>query len=339
MASTFSSSQVIIPEAQKTGRLTVIPYAMAREILVDGNSRASGVAYIDKQTRTEQRVRAKAVVVAASACESARLLLNSVSPSFPNGLANSAGVVGRYLMDSSAHGVTACFPELGKLPPHNDEGTGSVHTFVPWWKYDRKNDFVGGYHIEVLTGRQMPEPGYFHSIGRTYQGYGVNLKQKCRELYGTLVVLAGRGEMIPNEKSFCEIDKDVVDEWGIPVLRFHFKWSDNEIGMARDMNETFRAITDAAGGKVLNESGGKDMPYGYLVPSGVAHEVGTVRMGNDRKTSVLNGYCQAHDVKNLFVTDAACFTTNPDKNPTISILALSWRASEYLADEAAKGNL
>jgi choline dehydrogenase-like flavoprotein len=338
-ASTFSSSQVMIPEAVASGRLKVISNAMAREVLIGKDGRAAGVAYIDKNTRTENRVAAKAVVVGASACESARLLLNSKSSLFPDGIANASGAVGRYLMDSSATGVTAYFPQLSALPAHNDEGTGSVHVYVPWWKYASKNEFVGGYHIEVLSGRQMPGPQQFRWLGNHFEGYGQGLKKKCKELYGAVVDLAVRGSMLPNERSSCTIDPDVVDQWGIPVLRFNFKWSDNEVRLARDMNQSCRAIVEAAGGQVVSETGSADAPYGFLAAGGVAHEVGTVRMGADPKTSVLNGFCQAHSVKNLFVTDGACFTTNPDKNPTITILALSWRASEYLASEAKKGNL
>jgi choline dehydrogenase-like flavoprotein len=146
--------------------------------------------------------------------------------------------------------------------------------------------------------------------------------------------------MIPNERTYCEIDPDVTDEWGIPVLRFHFDWSENEIKMAKDMQETFRAIVEAAGGTYLTrtESTGK-RPYGISEGGEIIHEVGTVRMGKNPRTSALNGFCQAHDVKNLFVTDGACFVTNPDKNPTLTILALSWRASEFLLDQAKKGDL
>ena len=146
--------------------------------------------------------------------------------------------------------------------------------------------------------------------------------------------------MIPNKNSYCEIDPNVVDEWGIPVLRFHFQWGENEIKMARDMQENFRAIIEAVGGTYLTktESTG-EFPYGLPPGGAIIHETGTVRMGHDPKTSALNSYCQAHEVKNLFVTDGACFVTNPDKNPTLSILALSWRASEHLLDEAKKGNI
>ena len=186
----------------------------------------------------------------------------------------------------------------------------------------------------------MPAAGQFHGVCRQYEGYGLGLKQRCKEKYGAFIHLAGRGEMIPNENSYCEIDPNVVDEWGIPVLRFHFQWGENEIKMARDMQETFRAIVEAVGGTYLTETETTgEFPYGLPTGGEVIHETGTVRMGKDPKTSALNQFCQAHDVKNLFVTDGACFVTNPDKNPTLSILAFSWRASEYLLDEARKGNI
>jgi choline dehydrogenase-like flavoprotein len=337
--SNFSSSLTLIPSALSTGRLTIIPYAMAREIVVGKNGRAVAASYIDKTTRSEQQVRARAFVLAASSCESARLLLNSKSSLFPNGLVNSSGVVGRFLMETPSSGVIGHFPQLAQLSPHNHDGTGSVHVYVPWWKYDRKNDFLGGYHIEVYGGRNMPAVGMFDHALEEFEGYGVSLKKKCRGMYGTFVSIEGRGEMIPTEKSYCEIDPDVVDQWGIPVLRLHFTWTENDLKMAKDMRDTFTAIIDAAGGTPIHGLGGPESRWGYLYAGGVAHEVGVVRMGSDSRTSALNGFCQAHDVKNLFVTDGACFATNSDKNPTLTITALSWRASEYLLEQARKGNL
>jgi choline dehydrogenase-like flavoprotein len=329
-ASSFSSSQVLIPPALKTGRLKIIPLAMARQVLVGPNGKASGVSYIDKATRTEQRVLSKVVWLGASACESARLLLNSR-------LANSSGVVGRYLMETVATSVTGTFPELARIAPHNHDGTGSVHVYIPWWKYERKNEFNGGYHAEIFGGPAMPKARMFRQVAQQAQGYGADLKKRCKEFYGTTVQLLGRGEMIPNANSYCEIDSNTLDQWGIPALRFNLRWSDNERRMAQDMRESFEAIVHAAGGATTSQ---KPHPeFGYLAPGGVAHEVGTVRMGADTRTSVLNGFCQAHDVKNLFVTDAGCFTTAPDKNPTLNILALSWRAAEYAVDQARKGNL
>src|SRR6266576_1442785 len=308
-ASNFSSSQVMIPPAQATGRLTLITNAMA-------------------------------FVLAASACESARLLLNSRSASFPDGLANSSGVVGRYLTDTVGSSGTGYFPQLEKVPPHNHDGVGGMHVYVPWWKFDRKNDFLRGYHIEVYGGRSMPGVGEFDGVCDEFEGYGAGLKQKCRSMYGTFIGFEGRGEMIPNEHCYCDIDPDTVDQWGIPALRFHWQWSDNEIKMAKDMQETFRSIVEAGGGTFLSTTAADGpRPYGIADGGVIIHEIGTARMGNNPKTSVLNKNCQAHDVRNLFVTDGAAFVTNADKNPTLTILALSWRASEYLLSEAKKGNL
>jgi choline dehydrogenase-like flavoprotein len=339
-ASNFSSSQVMIPYAQKTGRFTLITNAMAREIVIGKDGKAQAVSYIDKPTRTEKKIYAKSFVVGASACESARLLLNSKSTMFPDGLGNSSGVIGRYLTDSVGSSGGGYFPQLAKMPPHNHDGVGGMHMYMPWWKFDRKNDFLRGYHIEFGGGRSMPGVGEFEGLLEEFEGYGTSLKQKCRSMYGTYIGFAGRGEMIPNEHSYCEIDPRTVDEWGIPVLRFHWQWSDNEIKMARDMQLTFREIVESAGG-IYYARVTPDGPNPYGIEDGgvIIHELGTVRMGNNPKTSALNGYCQAHDVKNVFVTDAASFVTNPDKNPTLTIMALSWRASEYLLDEAKKGNL
>jgi choline dehydrogenase-like flavoprotein len=339
-ASNFSSSQVMIPPAEKTGRFTLITGAMAREIVLGKDGKAESVSYIDKATRTEKRVYAKAFVVAASACESARLLLNSKSSSFPDGLANSSGVIGRYLTDSVGSSGFGHFPQLIKMPAHNHDGVGGMHMYMPWWKFDRKNDFLRGYHIEFGGGRDMPGVGDFDGLCEEYEGYGGGLKQKCRQMYGTFIGFAGRGEMIPNANSYCEVDPNIVDEWGIPVLRFHWQWSDNEIKMARDMQQTFREIVEAGGGTYYDRTL-PDGPNPWGIEDGgvIIHELGVVRMGNSPKTSALNGHCQAHDVKNLFVNDAASFVSNPDKNPTLTIMALSWRASEYLLDQAKKGNL
>jgi len=339
-ASNFSSSQVLIPPALETGKLTLIPNAMAREILMGAYGKASGVSYIDKTTMTERRIAARAVVVAASACESARLLLNSKSRLFPDGLANSSGQVGRNLTDSVGSAGNGYIPQLEKMPPHNHDGTGGMHLYIPWWKYDRQNDFPRGYHIELGGGRDMPSAGMFDGVCEAFEGYGAGLKAMCRRRYGTSLWFYGRGEMLPNPDTYCEIDPDVVDRYGIPVLRFHFKWNESELRQAKDMQETFRAIVEAASGEYLTKTQ-SDGPYPYGIEPGgkIIHEVGTARMGADPKTSVLNSYCQTHDVKNLFVTDGAPLVTNPDKNPTLTIMALSWRASEYLLDQAKKGSI
>ncbi len=339
-ASNFSSSQVLLPPAMQTGKLTLITGAMAREILIDKDGKATGVSYIDKATRSEKRVNARVIVVAASACESSRLLLNSKSTMYPNGLANSSGAVGKYLMDSVGSSGYGYIPQLEKTPPHNHDGTGGMHMYMPWWKFDRKNDFPRGYHIEFGGGRDMPGIGMFGDLNDEEEGYGLQLKQRARKAYGCYIGFAGRGEMISNPGTYCEIDPGVVDRWGIPVLRFHFKWSDYELLQAKDMQETFRSIVESMGGEYKTRTSiDGDYPFGIEAGGRIIHEVGTARMGVDSRTSVLNGFCQSHDVKNLFVTDGASFVTNPDKNPTLTIMALSWRASEYILDEARKGNL
>ena len=339
-ASNFSSSQVMIPPAMKTGKLTMVTGAMAREVLLGKDGKAEGVSYIDKATRTEKRVSARAVVLAASACESARLLLNSTSAQFPNGLANSSGAVGRYLTDSVGSDGWGIIPQLEKMPPHNHDGVGGMHMYIPWWKFDRKNDFPRGYHIEFGGGREMPGVGEFNDLLHEEEGYGAALKKRARQVYGVGIGLSGRGEMIPNPDTYCEIDPIVVDKWGIPVLRFHFKWSEYELRQAQDMQETFRAIIEAAGGEYKTKTPiSGQHPFGIAEGGKIIHEVGTARMGADPKSAVLNAYCQSHDVKNVFVMDGAPLVTNPDKNPTLTIMALAWRASEYLLDEAKKGNL
>jgi choline dehydrogenase-like flavoprotein len=339
-ASNYSSSQVQILPALKTGRLNIISNAMARELITGDDGRVSAVSYIDKNTREERRIRCRVVVLAASACESARLLLNSRAPRHANGLANSSGVVGRYLTDTVGFGLGGQIPALEGMPRHDSDGWGGGHRYIPWWLWDRQpKEFPRGYHVEIGGGFGMPQVGSFHAACRRHEGYGAALKGKIQEEYGTTVNFAGRGEMIPNVHSYCEIDPQVVDRWGIPALRFHFRWSDNEIQMARHMHRTFAELIEAMGGRVLGPS--RPDRDGASISTGgtIIHELGTIRMGDDPKTSALNRYCQAHDARNLFVADAAPFVSNPDKNPTLTICALAWRTSEYLAEEMRKGNV
>jgi choline dehydrogenase-like flavoprotein len=338
--SNFSSPSVLLPPALATGRLKLITGAMAREVLTDNEGRATGVSYVRTSDGREQRVKAGIVVLAASACESARLLLNSRSTRFPNGLANSSGAVGRYLTDTTGTGVAGYFPALMDGIPHNEDGTGGLHLYMPWWLDDKKLDFPRGYHIEFYGGRGQPEAWIMGGVQRwNGGGYGKGLKADHRRLYGATIGFGGRGEMIPNEDCYCEIDPDTVDKWGIPVLRFHFKWSDYEVKQVRHMQETFRELITTLGGTPLKPMPGTDENHGISKGGEIIHEVGTTRMGASPKTSVLNAHCQAHDVPNLFVADGGPFVSNANKNPTWTILALAWRTSEYIAGERRKGNL
>ncbi len=344
LGSNYSSPVVMITPAQMTGNLEIRTNAMVREVLTGPDGRATGVSYIDKTTRKEVQVKGKVIVLAASSCETARLLLNSRSSSSPNGLANSSGLVGRYLMDTVMSDVSGFVPKMMDLPAHNEDGVGGMHLYMPWWNLQeqKRNElpFSRGYHIEFGGGRRgMPMPGILSGTEQLVGGgYGEKLKQDCRKLYGAFVSLHGRGEMIPNKDSYCEIDNNVVDQWGIPVLKFHFKWGQDEILMARHMQETFQEIVKAAGGKVF-ESAGPERQWGISAGGQGIHEVGGARMGDDAKTSVLNSRCQAWDCKNLFVADGAPFVGLADKNPTLTIMALAWRTSDYIADQVKKGNV
>lgn len=333
-ASNYSSSQVQIFPALKTGKLTLITEAMARELIANAEGRVTAVSYIDKRTRSERQIRCRTVVLAASACESARILLNSRSPRFPTGLANSSGVIGRFLTDTVGFSVTGHVPALENLPRHDCDGFGGMHMYVPWWLWDKKNrEFPRGYHIEIGGGFGMPGIGSFHGACRRHEGYGRRLKEAIRREYGAFVHLAGRGEMIPNEYSYCEIDPKVVDRWGIPVLRFRFRWSEHELKMVRHMREIFTEIIETMGGTVI--SADRSISIGGTI----IHELGTIRMGDDPRTSALNRFCQAHDVRNLFVADAGPFVSNPEKNPTLTINALAWRTAEYLAEGLRRGDV
>jgi choline dehydrogenase-like flavoprotein len=336
-ASAFTSSQAMIFPAQKTGRLNIITGAMARELLVDDTGRVNAVSYVDKDTRAEKQIRCRAVVVAASACESARLLLNSKSSQFPNGLANGSGVVGRYLTDTVGYSLGGNIPALEGMPRHNTDGIDGMHVYVPWWELDKKNkDFPRGYHIEIGGGFGMPQLGSFRGVA-SRAGYGRGMKEAVRQSYGTRINFAGRGEMIPNINSYCEIDPVRVDQWGIPVLKFHWEWSGYEVKMVQHMHDTFTSLIETMGGTVINN--GFDPALAISKGGEIIHEAGTVRMGDDPKTSALNKWSQAHEVKNLVVADAAPFNGNPDKNVTLTIVANAWRAAEHLADEMKKGNV
>ena len=346
----FSSPSVLLPPALATKRLTIVTNAMAREVTVGDDGLATGVTYVDKNTGRENHVRGRIIVMAASACETARLLLNSTSSRFPKGLGNSSGVVGKYLTDTTGTSVRGFIPRMMNGVPHNEDGASGSHLYMPWWGDNQKLDFPRGYHIELGGGRRMPGFGTLGGVHLYHTtagdgglvssgGYGQQLKDDYRRFYGATVGFSGRGEMIPNEDSYCEIDPEVVDRWGIPVLRFHWQWTDHELKQVKHMQETFRAIIDEMGGTPMTPMPTAGESYGIEPGGRIIHEVGCVRMGHDPKTSVLNSNCQAHDCRNLFVTDGGPFVTNPDKNVTWTILALAMRTSEYIASQRKAGSL
>jgi choline dehydrogenase-like flavoprotein len=342
---TYQSTTVHLPPALATGNLDILANAMVREVTLDARGRASGVLYIDKTTGREERARARVVVLGASSMESVRVLLNSKSALFPEGLANRSGLVGRYIMDTVGASLSAQIPALESLPLHNEDGAGGAHSYAPWWLYREqlRGDlgFARGYHIEFGGGRGLPGMGIGAGLERFTRGsYGLRFKEDARRYYGSFMGFSGRGEMIPNAGSYCELDPAVKDKWGIPVLRFAWQWTDQELRMADHMEKTFREIVAAMGGRVLGRAGHRKRigPDAAIEVGGhVIHEVGGAIMGRDPAHSVTNQWCQTWDVPNLYVTDGACHCSSPDKNPTITIMALAWRAGEHMLAEMKKG--
>lgn len=348
----FSSSSVLVKPALATGNVDMITGAMAREVLTNKEGLATGVSYVNKSDMMEYQVYGRTVILAASACESARILLNSKSDRHPNGLANSSNVVGKYLHDSTGSGMGGVIPALFGRKRYNEDGVGGMHVYSPWWLDNKKLDFPRGYHIEYGGGMGQPLYGFSWGIenhngkylvnGKKKEsgGYGASLKEDYRYYYGASVGMAGRGEALALESNYCEIDPNVVDKYGIPVLRFNVKYTDYEIKQAKHMQETFKEIMHNMGAVITwGNDNGPHNNYGLESPGKIIHEAGTVRMGSDPKRSALNKFSQAHDCKNLFNVDGGQFVSQADKNITWTILALSMRASEHLIDEMKKGNL
>ena len=349
----FSSSSVLVIPAVKTGNVTLINGAMVREVLTDKQTGlATGVSYVNTATLEEVSVKAKVVVLGASACESARLLLNSKSGRFPQGLANTSGVIGKYLNDSTGASRSGFIPMLMDRKRYNEDGVGGMHVYTPWWLDNNKLDFPRGYHIEYGGGMSMPGYGFGFGMQNTNGkyayadgamkpagGYGTRLKEDARRFFGAYIGMAGRGEPVPREDNYCEIDPNKVDKYGIPVLRFNYKWSDYEVKQAKHMQDTFEQIITEMGGTPLGNKPGAAQNYGLEAPGKIIHEIGTVRMGNDPNKSALNQWQQAHDVKNLFVVDAGPFVSQGDKNVTWTILASSMRTSEYIIDQVKANKL
>ena len=344
----FSSGTCLVFPAQKSGAsIKLFNDSMVREILTDVSGKATGVVFVNKVDRKEYQLNAKVIVLAASACSSARILLNSKSSVHKNGLGNSSGMVGKYLHDSTGAGGTAFVPDLMNRKIYNEDGVGNMHVYTPWWGNSEKLDFPRGYHLEVWGGMGMPSYGFgfnpnsLNKImgGGAVGGYGNQLREDVKKYYGSVVGIAARGECIAREDNYCEIDPDVVDEWGIPVLRFNYTWSDHEILQAKHMHETFEAIFDGMDATLISEKPGKESNYGLLKPGEIIHEVGTTRMGNDPNTSVTNKHQQLHDANNVFIVDGGPFVSQADKNPTWTILALSWKTCDYIVEELKKQNI
>ncbi|MFQ5790351.1 MAG: GMC oxidoreductase [Acidobacteriota bacterium] len=320
----FSSLNATLPAAHATGKLTLRPYSVVHSVIYDEEKdRATGVRVIDGLTHEAIEVYGRVVFLCASALESTRILLNSSTPRFPEGLANSSGQLGRNLMDHVMGGGAA-----GIIPGWEDHdyfGRRPNGIYVPRFRNvgDKTSPFLRGYGFQGGARRER----WQHGLER--QGFGADFKTALRDHGPWRMMLYGFGECLPDPRNRVELDPEVVDHWGIPALRIDMRWRDNERAILEDMAKTAAEMLEAAGARDITPFV-EDNPPGLTI-----HEMGTARMGRDPKTSVLNGYNQAHDVKNLFVTDGACMTSSSCVNPSITYMALTARACDYAIRQMA----
>jgi len=332
-ASRFSTLEVLFPKLEKMKNFTLRTNAAVHRVLLDRSTgEARGVSFVDTTNKLEYEAYGKTVVLGASMVESIRILFNSRNSEFPQGLANSSGTLGRYLMEHVAFNtVQGYFPQLVGQPSTNDDGPGASSLYIPRYNFGKKNDkFLRGYRFTFYTGCGMgPGPGAH------LPGFGSAYKKRIKELYPAGVSIDGYGEGLPFDWNFVEIDPEgLKDRYGIPQVRFHTNAEyDHAFAMRDEMYGQMEEILKASGAEVLPYEKKNPYPLGS-----VTHEAGGARMGDDPKTSVLDKWNRCHDIKNLLVVDAACFTSHPEKSVTLTIMALALRASEHLAEEIRLGN-
>jgi choline dehydrogenase-like flavoprotein len=335
----FDSPTGLIYPAMETGKLTLRTDATVHEILVDKNTgRARGVAFLDSTTRKSYEAKGRVVVVAASTLESARLLLLSKSAQHPNGIGNSSGHVGHNFCEHlMGPGVSGLLKDLVGKPRTNDDGKPGGFYLARFRNLkdkpdakDKQRGFIRGYGFEGGSGVGL---GSGAGTATRIPGFGKAWKKRVRDEAGATIGMGGFGEVLPRFENYVDLDPQVKDRWGIPVLRFHIEYGENEKKMAEDMSNTAKEMFEAAGIEILS---GRERirPVGWSI-----HELGTVRMGTDPKTSVLNQYQQSHDVKNLFVVDGASHVSAGCQNPTWTIMALAWRSCDHLVAELKRRNL
>jgi len=321
----FSTPWFFLPEAEGTGNLELRTNAVAKNILVNEEGVASGVAYIDRENRQEYEVYGRAVVLAASCLESTRILLNSKSPRWPDGLANSSGQLGRNLGDQLYGGAASGYlPQLLGQPSFPDNVSDSSIAWMPRWQnlnHPHEEKFVRGYSV-YPDGGCWEFPVYYDSV----EGFGSSFKREMKRRYPTPVTFMAQIPALPAPRNFVDIDPEARDSYGIPKLRIHFQWGENELKMFEHAKQACAELMRASGGIIEDASDEPETP-GYS-----QHEFGTCRMGNDPKKFVTNRFGQTHDISNLYVCDASVFVNGTDKSPVLSILAFSLRSSEHLVE-------
>ncbi|HEV8486344.1 MAG TPA: GMC family oxidoreductase [Blastocatellia bacterium] len=331
-ASYFSSPGSTLPAAAKTGRMTLRTNAVASHIIVDPKTgKAKGVAFVDQITKATHEALGKVIVLCASTIESTRLLLNSATREHPTGLGNSSGALGHYLMDHSyGVGVGGLIPAVKNYPYNFDDGRANG-IYIPKFRNigERHPKFIRGYGIQGGAQRGMLPPNL-----KSIPGFGQEFKKIVRDDKSAAPFGMGAwGEMLPRFDNQVTINKDKKDAWGIPTVHIDCTHGDNERAMVKDAVECLQEMAQEAGFEVTRVNSNAAAP-GLCI-----HEVGTARMGDDPKKSVLNKFNQSWDVKNLFVTDGACFASQGCQNPTLTMMAITVRACDYIVEEHKKGNL
>lgn len=324
----YSSNAAALPDAAKTGKLTIRPYSIVDRLIYDPDTnRIKGVSVIDAQTAESTEFYAKLVFLNASTFGSTQILLQSATKEFPDGLANSSGVLGHYLMDHHAGiGATGSFAGL-KDSFYYGQRPASV--YMPRFRnvHHQEKEYIRGFTFENYTSRQDWTRGFWQA------GIGADWKEDLTQPGKWTAYFEAYGETLPNYDNQISLSKDQKDKWGLPILEIDMAYGDNALNMRKDMQETAVEMLEAAQLEGVQAFGGSP------TPGTVIHEMGTARMGNDPKTSVLNKWNQAHDIPNLFVTDGSCMVSSPPQNPSLTYMALTARACDYAVKALKRGEI
>lgn len=328
----FNSTDYLLDPAEKTGKLKIIDNAVVARILLGENGLATGVQYFDRYTKQERVIRGKRIVLGASCVDSTRILLNSKSAQYPTGIGNSSGVIGHYLCEQVRFHMYGFIPELMGTRPLNDDGIGGEHIYMPRFNHrnGRKRDYLRGYGSQFWGIGAQPGAAYAKQL----DGFGLEFKKAVKRRYPALVAMHPYGETLPRKENRITVEGTPLDRYGVPTLRIEYNIGDNERKMIAEMYDMAEGVMRAAKAEILPFERGALDNFGSAI-----HEHGTCRMGDDPKRSALNGFNQMHDVKNLFVVDGSAFTTASEKNPTLTILALAWRSTDYLAEQMRRGEI
>jgi choline dehydrogenase-like flavoprotein len=330
----FNSADHLLPFALKTGKLEIRSNAVAARILVDDAGRARGVQYFDRHTGAEREVLGRVVVLGASCVDSTRILLNSVSPRHPNGLGNGSDVIGRYLCEQVRINVKGFMPSLYGTPRQADFGMGGEHVYMPRFNHrpERRRDYLRGFGSQFWnTGSLDRTPS---AVGLHVPGFGAAFKREMKRRIPAYVEMHPFGEVLPYAHNRITVDKDRTDRYGVPLPRIDYRTGENERKMVEHMCDTVEELARAAGIELVDYRRGETDKNGAAI-----HEHGTCRMGTDPRRSALDAFNRMHEVPNVYVVDGSAFTTASEKNPTLTILALSWRATDHLADEIRRGSV